>query len=67
VKLKTDAAKRFKKVQNATAMIWKLLWIAENNFRTLKGHWLLPDVYAGKTFVDGVVKREPGTLERIAA
>jgi len=67
VRLRTDAAKRFKKVQNATAMIWKLLRVAEKNFRTLKGHWLLPDVYAGKTFVDGVVKREPGTLERIAA
>lgn len=30
VRLRTDAAKRFKKVQNATAMIWKLL--APSNF-----------------------------------
>jgi transposase-like protein len=67
VRLRTDAAKRFKKVQNATAMIWKLLRVAEKNFRTLKGHWLLPDVYAGKTFVDGVVKREQRKLERMAA
>ena len=67
VRLRTDAAKRFKKVQNATAMIWKLLGVAEKNFRTLKGHWLLPDVYAGKTFVDGIAKRESKGQERMAA
>lgn len=67
VRLRTDAAKRFKKVQNATAMIWKLLLIAEKNFRTLKGHWLLPDVYNGQLFVDGVVKRDSRGLERMAA
>ncbi len=53
VRLRTDAAKRFKKVQNATAMIWKLLQVAEKSFRALKGFWLLADVYAGKKFVDG--------------
>ena len=58
VRLRTDAAKRFKKVQNATAMIWKLLQVAEKNFRTLKGYWLLSDVYHGKTFVDGVMKQK---------
>ena len=58
VRLRTDAAKRFKKVQNATAMIWKLLQVAEKNFRTLKGYWLLPDVYYGKPFVDGVAKQK---------
>jgi len=67
VRLRTDAAKRFKKVQNATAMIWKLLQVAEKNFRTLKGYWLLPDVYTGKRFVDGVMKHETKTLERMAA
>jgi putative transposase len=67
VRLRTDAAKRFKKIENATAMIWKLLRVAEKTFRTLKGYWLLSDVYAGKTFVDGVIKQEQKTLERIAA
>jgi transposase-like protein len=67
VRLRTDAAKRFKKIQNATAMIWKLLQVAEKNFRTLKGHWLLPDVYSGKTFVNGVEKHESKVLERRAA
>ena len=67
VRLRTDAAKRFKKVQNATAMIWKLLQVAEKNFRTLKGYWLLSDVYTGKRFVDGVMKHETNVLERMAA
>jgi putative transposase len=67
VRLRTDAAKRFKKVQNATAMIWKLLQVAEKNFRTLKGYWLLSDVYKGKKFVNGVRKYEAKVLERMAA
>jgi len=67
VRLRTDASKRFKKVQNATAMIWKLLLVAEKNFRTLKGYWLLPEVYTGKKFIDGVAKHETKTLERKAA
>jgi len=67
VRLRTDAAKRFKKVQNATAMIWKLLQIAEKNFRALKGYWLLSDVYHGKTFVDGVMKQKNRGMERLAA
>jgi putative transposase len=67
VRLRTDAAKRFKKIQNATAMIWKLLLVAEKNFRTLKGYWLLSDVYTGTRFVDGVMKHESKAPERIAA
>jgi putative transposase len=67
VRLRTDAAKRFKKVQNATTMIWKLLQVAEKNFRTLKGYWLLSDVYKGKMFVDGITKHETKVLERMAA
>lgn len=67
VRLRTDAAKRFKKVQNATAMIWKLLLVAEKSFRLLKGYWLLADVYKGKRFIDGVMVQEPRVLERMAA
>ncbi len=67
VRLRTDAAKRFKKVDNATAMIWKLLQVAQKTFRTLKGYWLLSDVYEGKLFVDGVIKQDRKTIERIAA
>jgi len=54
VRLRTTAAKRFKKVENATALIWKLLQVAESTFRRLKGVELLPAVYAGVQYVDGV-------------
>ena len=67
VRLRTDAAKRFRKVQNATAMIWKLLQVAEKSFRSLKMAELLPDVYEGKVFIDGIMKNEKKVLERIAA
>jgi len=67
VRLRTNAAKRFKKVQNATAMIWKLLLVAEKSFRGLKGYWLLSDVYSGKKFVDGTAKQESTVSERMAA
>lgn len=67
VRLRTDAAKRFKKVESATAMIWKLLQVAEKSFRTLKGYWLLPEVYEGKQFVDGVLLQENKSGERKAA
>jgi putative transposase len=67
VRLRTDAAKRFKKVQSATAMIWKLLQVAEKSFRCLKGHWILPDVYKEKVYVDGIAKHETKVLERMAA
>ena len=67
IRLRTDAAKRFKKVENATAMIWKLLKVAEKNFRVLKGYWLLPDVSSGKRFVDGVMAGEKINRQRKAA
>jgi transposase-like protein len=53
VRLRTGAAKRFKRVPNATAMIWKVLRIAESRFRKLDAPELLPQVYAAQTFQDG--------------
>lgn len=53
VRLRTTAAKRFKKVENATALIWKILQVAESTLRRLKGAELLPTVYAGARYVDG--------------
>jgi transposase-like protein len=35
VRRRTTAAKRFKKVASATAMIWKVLQVAEQTFRRL--------------------------------
>jgi hypothetical protein len=59
VRLRTTAAKRFKKVENATALIWKLLQVAESTFRRLKGAELLPAVYAGAQYVNGRVQKLP--------
>jgi putative transposase len=66
VRLRTTAAKRFKKVENAAALIWKLLQVAESTFRRLKGAELLPAVYARVQYVDGVL-RTPKAPQRLAA
>jgi transposase-like protein len=66
VRLRTTAAKRFKKVENATALIWKLLQVAESTFRKLKGTELLPGVYAGEQYRDGM-KRTMNSRQRLAA
>jgi putative transposase len=58
VRLRTTAAKRFKKVENATTVIWKTLLVAEQSFRRLDCPELLPEVAEGVVYVDGVrVKR----------
>ena len=54
VRLRTAAAKRFKKVENATAVIWKTLLIAEKTFRRLDAPELLADVASGVIYVNGV-------------
>jgi len=54
LRLRTDAAKRFKKVENATAVIWKMLLVAQGRFRRLNAPELLQEVYHGATFVNGV-------------
>ncbi len=66
VRLRTTAAKRFEKVEHATALIWKILQVAESTFRQLKGAELLPAVYAGARYVDGV-QRTTSTQQKIAA
>lgn len=53
-RLRTDAAKRFKLVQNATAVIWKMLLVAEQSFRRVKHPELMPLVYRGVKFEDGM-------------
>jgi hypothetical protein len=53
VRLRTDAAKRYKQVANATALIWKVLLVAESRFRRLDAPELLTEVYHGVTYVDG--------------
>jgi putative transposase len=66
VRLRTTAAKRFKRVESATALIWKLLRVAESTFRRLKGAELLPAVYSGMRYEDGE-QHSTRAQQRIAA
>jgi hypothetical protein len=54
VRLRTTAAKRYKKVEHATALIWKVLGVTEWTFRRLNAPELLPTVFAGVSYSDGV-------------
>jgi transposase-like protein len=58
VRLRTDAAKRFKKVENATALLWRLLMVAERRFRRLDAPEQLAAVYDGRKFEDGKLVKE---------
>ena len=53
LRLRTTAAKRFKRVESATALIRKLLLVAEKRFRRLDAPHLLKDVFEGRKFEDG--------------
>lgn len=65
VRLRTGAAKRFKKVANATALIWKLLMVAQKRFRKLNAPHLLGEVYEGIIYREG--KRASNEEGRAAA
>src|SRR3990172_6503420 len=47
LRLRTDAAQRYKKVENATVVIWKMLMLAERRFRKLDATEKLTQVYLG--------------------
>lgn len=65
VRLRTRAAKRYKKVSNATALIWKVLMVAQSRFRKLDAPELLAEVYQGVQYVDGL--RASAQARRVAA
>jgi len=67
VRLRTEASRRFKKVENAEAMIWKLLTVAEQTWRKLNAPHLLKDVYDGQRFKDGVAAKSKTEESRKAA
>lgn len=54
VRLRTTAGKRYKRVDSACALIWKVLMVAECSFRRLDHAELLPEVAEGAKYVDGV-------------
>ena len=60
LRLRTAAAKRFKKVDNATAVIWQMLLLAERRFRRLNAPELMAEVFQGATYLNGLpVQRQP--------
>jgi putative transposase len=67
VRLRTTAAKRFTNVDSATAIIWKVLQLAETTFRRLNAPELLPAVYAGARDVDGVKPAVNAGQQEVAA
>ena len=58
LRLRTDAAKRFKRVENATAVIWKMLLVAQQRFRRLNAPELMKEVHDGVKYVNGVGVQE---------
>ena len=65
LRLRTDAAKRYKRVDRGIAVIWKMLMVAEQPFRPLKAPELMEDVYPGAQYPDGIVVE--ATVEKVAA
>ena len=65
IRLRTDAAKRYKRVDRAIAVIWKMLMVAEQRFRRLKAPELIEDVYLGAQYADGIAIES--TAEKVAA
>ncbi|MFO0699484.1 MAG: IS256 family transposase [Nitrospira sp.] len=53
VRLRTDASRRYKRVEGAQAIIWKMLRVAEQAWRRLNAPELLPLVASGVPFKDG--------------
>lgn len=67
VRLRTEASRRFKKVEHAEAMVWKLLTVAEKSWRKLNAPGLLKAVFEGSLFKDGVAVKTKVEETRIAA
>jgi transposase-like protein len=66
-RLRTSAAKRMKRVENATAMLWKLLMVAESRFRKVHAPELMVKVAAGIRYENGRPQPMPPVEARIAA
>ena len=54
----TVAAKRFKRVESATAVIWKMLLVAQQRFRRLNVPELMKKIHDGVKYVNGVRVQE---------
>lgn len=67
LRLRTDAAKRYKRVDRATALIWKLLMVGEKRFQRLRGRELLPAVYYERRRRKAEAPEEQHVLEEVLA
>ena len=67
VRLRTSAAKRFKQVERATAIIWRLLRVAEKRFCTRNAREQCRDVYRGVRYADGVDVPVVSSTQKAAA
>lgn len=67
VRLRTSAAKRFKKVERATAIIWRLLRVAEQRFRKLNAPEQCRDVYRGVRHADDLEVPAVSPIQKAAA
>jgi transposase-like protein len=66
VRLRTDAARRYKKVANTETPIWKILTNAQKKFRRLNSPDPLEQVYNGQLFEDGIEVEEMSRKRRAA-
>lgn len=55
VQLRTNSSRRYKRIEGAKALIWKMLRVAEKSWRRLHAPELLPLVSSNVTFKDGVM------------
>jgi hypothetical protein len=53
LRLRTDAAKRYRKIEYATAVIFKLPLIAKKTFRKFNAPGLMKELFHGAKYVDG--------------
>jgi transposase-like protein len=65
VRLRTDASRRYKRVEGAKAIIWKVLRVAEQTWRKLNSPELLPHVASGVSFADGVKIEPPSAQSKV--
>ena len=65
LRLGTNAAKRYKRVDRAITVICKILMVAEGRFRCPEAQELMEDAYLGTRYEDGIAI-EP-TAEKVAA
>jgi tRNA A37 methylthiotransferase MiaB len=67
VRVRTSAANRFKKVERATAIIGRLLRVAEKRVRKRNAPEQCRDVYRGVRYVDGIEVPPVSPTQKAAA